>query len=148
MCARSIASERDCRLFAARAVDSLWMRVGKWAALLVIAGCGTNAPTQEHRDPPARRPLFVCYADSFEHRRCYATAAEDLGRWEPKDFTVSDKAWCVAAPARPDTNGRMCYLSLDDCMKRARMDPLTDGPCMQQDAAVALLAVYGEADTR
>lgn len=124
------------------------MRVGKWAALLVIAGCGTNAPTQEHRDPPARRALFVCYADIFEHRRCYARAAEDLGNWAPKDFTVSDKAWCVAAPARPDTSGRICYLSLDDCMKRARMDPLTDGPCMHQDAALAVLAVYDEGDPR
>jgi len=122
------------------------MRLGKWSALLVIAGCGTNAPTQEHRDPPTRRAVFVCYADSFDYRRCYATAAEDLGTWEPKGVTVSDKAWCVAAPARPDTNGRMCYLSLDDCTKRARMDPLTERACMEQDAAVALLAVYGEGD--
>lgn len=67
------------------------MRVGKWAALPVIAGCGTNAPTQEHRDPPAR-------PDRFKHRRCYATPAEDVANWEPKDFTVSDKAWRVGRP--------------------------------------------------
>jgi hypothetical protein len=121
------------------------MRVGKWAALLVIAGCGTNAPTQEHRDPPTRRALFVCYAGSFDLRRCYATPTEEVAKWEPKGLTVSDQAWCVAAPARADTN--MCYLSLEDCMKRARLDPLTDGPCVQQEAAVAL-ALYNEGDAR
>jgi hypothetical protein len=118
------------------------------AAILVIAGCGTNAPTQEHRDPPTRRrALFVCYADIFEHRRCYATPAEDLAKWDHlKDAKVADRAWCVATPARLDTNGRMCFISLDDCTKRARMDPLSDGLCAQQDAAVALIGVYGKGD--
>jgi hypothetical protein len=114
----------------------------------MITGCRTSAPTQEHQNQPAHRALFVCYADSFEYRRCYATAAEDLATWEPKDFTVSDKAWCVAAPARPDTNGRMCYVSLDHCMKRARMDPLTEGPCTEQDAVAAFLAIHSQDNGR
>lgn len=124
------------------------MRVGKWAAVLVLAGCGTKAPTQEHRDPPQRRAVFVCTSDFFESERCYASSVEDVPKWDLKDPKVAERAWCVATPARADSNGRLCYFTLDDCMKRAHMDPLSEGPCKQKDAAVALLEVYGEGHER
>ncbi len=124
------------------------MALWKAAGFLVIASCGTNAPTQERHDLPARRATFVCEKDFFESERCYASSAEDLAGWNLKDAKLADRAWCVASPARPDANGRLCYLTLPDCMRRANMDPLSEGPCMAQSAAAGLLAVYGGSDAR
>jgi hypothetical protein len=120
------------------------MRVGRWAVFLVIAGCGTNASTPEHRDPPQRGAVFVCASDIFGSDRCYATKVEDVPKWDIKDPKLADRAWCIATPARADSNGRLCYVTLDDCTRRAHMDPLSEGPCKQEDAAVASLEVYGE----
>jgi len=56
------------------------MALWKAAGLLMIAGCGTNAPTQERHDVPARRPTFVCSNDFFDSERCYASSADGLAR--------------------------------------------------------------------
>src|SRR5690348_9421507 len=103
------------------AVDSFGMRVWNWVAPVVIAGCGTNAPAQEHKDPP-RRAVFVCASDFFGSDRCYASSVEDVPKWNLNDPKLAERAWCVATPARADSNGRLCYFTLDDCTKRARMD--------------------------
>lgn len=123
------------------------MRVGTWAASLIIAGCGTNAPTQQHRDPPQRRAIFLCASDIFGSDRCYASSLEDVPRWNIKDPKLAEHAWCVATPARMGS-GRLCYFTVEDCTRRAHMDPLSEGPCEQKDAAVALLEVSGEGEAQ
>lgn len=124
------------------------MTLCKAAGLLVIAGCGTSAPTQQRRDPPARGATFVCEKDFFESDRCYVSSAEDLASWDLKHAKLAEQAWCVAAPARGEANGRLCYLTLYDCVKRAKMDPLSEGPCMERSAEAGYRDVYGESNAR
>jgi len=83
--------------------------------------------------------VFVCYVDDFldiQAHRWFPTKVADVAKWNPNP-TLSDRAWCFEAPARGGYY-QYCFMSLDECARRARLDPHSDGPCVQQDATIAL----------
>ena len=112
-------------------------RGGTFVTALVIVGCGTNSPAQVEHDPPRPPNLFACYGgDPLDTHRCIPIKADELARWNSKGRTLIDRAWCFDAPARMQ-HDQFCFLSLDDCARRSRLDLFSDGPCVQKDARSA-----------
>jgi hypothetical protein len=92
---------------------------------------------------------FACNADVFatatdpSTHRCVPFTADSIEKMALKDFSLSSRAWCFEAPTRGAAQNVLCFGSHDECARRARMDPFADGPCTQQDARTALVALYG-----
>ncbi len=82
--------------------------------------------------------------DTFGHHQCLAQVADDPPIAGFDGWTVAEKAWCVHAPGRNDS--WLCYRSADDCAARARLDPLTYGPCVLLEGRTALMVKYGDDD--
>ena len=115
-----------------------WVGLRRLVTVVVMVACGTSSPPQVERDRSSRSALFVCHGDFLETHRCFPSKAAELTTWDLKDRTLSERAWCFEAPARVDS--RFCFLSLDDCTRRARLDPFSDGPCREEDATTELAA--------
>ena len=127
----------------------LYAQILLLVALILVGGCGTGATPEKTRDrsaltTTAAKPTFVCQADAFGNRRCYApTGPGALAQWDLKDSTLTERAWCFESPARGDFYDRSCFQSLADCRSRARLDLFSVGPCIDLDARTYLVSVYG-----
>jgi hypothetical protein len=86
--------------------------------------------------------LFANASDAKTHR-CNPFTADSLVKMNIGDSKRSERAWCFEAPIRGTAHNVSCFLSLEECTRRAKLDLFADGPCMQQDARSALVALYG-----
>lgn len=125
------------------------MSVARVVAVLVFIGCGTSTDgnksartTSRSAETEAAAPdLFLCGAD----RRCHPFTAESVATMVD-DSSRSERAWCFEAPIRGAQNDVSCFVSLEECTRRAKLDLFADGPCMQHDARTVLAALYGARD--